>query len=361
MPRRIGELYWLSRTTLIDDFRDIETFDRVFSAVFTDTVLPLDPNARRTALTQPRDPEDTYSPTPGRSMRGDEENGGGLPWATLPAITGVADEFDDTGDPIALPERIPSQMEQLADVPFEEMDESDLALVGRWVETALSDWPQRRTRRRKTAAVGHKLALRRTLELARRTGYEPVRLVRHKPVMKPRRIVMICDVSQSMRAYTSTYLHVMRALAVRGDAEIFAFSTGLTRLTTTMKIKSTEAAIAQANAIVGDRFGGTRIATNIRGVLRSHYGNSIRGSVVIIASDGWDSDDPDQTILAMAGLRRRAHRVIWLNPRVAAPGYQPLVGAMAAAMPYCDDIFSGHSTNALQDAFASIAGIWRTG
>ena len=146
---------------------------------------------------------------------------------------------------------------------------------------------------------------------------------------------MLCDVSQSMQAYANAYLHLMRAAVLAADAEVFAFATSLTRLTSVLAHRSVSVAVDQATETVTDRFGGTRIASNLEVLLRSRYGGLLRGAVVIIASDGWDSDEPDRLGLAMARLHRRAHRVVWMNPRVAAPGFAPLVGAMAAALPYC--------------------------
>jgi len=94
----------------------------------------------------------------------------------------------------------------------------------------------------------------------------------------------------------------------------------------------------QATALVTDRFGGTRIATNLRALLASRHGNAVRGAVVIIGSDGWDSDPPEAIAAAMARLQRRAHRVVWMNPRAGAPGFAPTVSTMAAALPYCAEL-----------------------
>jgi len=138
------------------------------------------------------------------------------------------------------------------------------------------------------------------------------------------------------------------------DAEVFAFGTSLTRLTPVIAHKSPSVAIEQATAKVSDRFGGTRIASNLRALLASHHGGVTRGAVVIIASDGWDSDDPAELAAVMARLRRRAYRVIWMNPRAASPGFEPLVGAMAAALPYCDELLPAHNIRAMADVIAAI-------
>ena len=101
---------------------------------------------------------------------------------------------------------------------------------------------------------------------------------------------------------------------------------------------------------MADRFGGTRIATNLQALLASHHGGAVRGAIVIIASDGWDSDPPERLAAAMARLRRRAHRVIWMNPRAAAPGFEPRVASMAAAAAVLRRLLPA-------DTFASLASV----
>jgi uncharacterized protein len=178
-----------------------------------------------------------------------------------------------------------------------------------------------------------------------------------RAVHKPRRVVMLCDVSQSMQAQATAYLYLMRALTLAADAEVFAFATTLTRLTGVLAHRSPEVAIEQATGRVADRFGGTRIATNVRDLLASHHRDALRGAVVIVASDGWDSDPPAQLAAAMARLRRRAYRVIWLNPRAAAPGFAPQVSAMAAALPYCDSLLAADTFGALARAIGEISSV----
>jgi uncharacterized protein with von Willebrand factor type A (vWA) domain len=195
--------------------------------------------------------------------------------------------------------------------------------------------------------------LRATLARSRRTGWEPTELVRTGPVHKPRRLVMLCDVSQSMQAFITPYLHLMRAATMTTGAEVFAFGTTLTRLTAVLAHRDVAVAVEQATNLVADRFGGTRIATNLATLLKSRYGALVRGAVVIIASDGWDSDDPEQLGRTMARLARRAHRVIWMNPRVASPGYQPLTGGLVAALPYCDALLPGNTLDGLAEVVSS--------
>jgi uncharacterized protein with von Willebrand factor type A (vWA) domain len=349
-PGTLAELYWVARISLVRRERDLADFDQVFAAVFDDVVLRLDPNARRGPA--PRT-EDSWAPLPSADAEGlDEEEGGGLPWATLPAPITAEESIAEVE--IGVPQRLPSQLEGLADTPFDQLDPAELALILAWFETALKIWPTRRTRRVKPHSTGRTIALRPTLARARQTGWEPVELVRTRPVRKRRRVVMLCDVSQSMQPYATAYLHLMRAAAVGAEAEVFAFATSLTRLTAVLNHHSDAEAIETAGALVTDRFGGTRIAGNVRALLRSRHGGATRGAIVLIASDGWDSDEPAELAAGMARLRRRAHRVIWMNPRAAAPGYAPLVGAMAAALPYCDELLPAHTLRAMNDVLTAV-------
>jgi uncharacterized protein with von Willebrand factor type A (vWA) domain len=164
-------------------------------------------------------------------------------------------------------------------------------------------------------------------------------------------LTLVVDVSQSMQAYAAAYLHLMHALARTGRAETFAFSTSLTRLTPALRHRSATVAMQRATAQVGDRFGGTHLATCLAGLLASRHGNALRGGVLVVASDGWDSDDPVLLARALARIRLRAYRVVWLNPRAAAPGFEPLVGSMAAALPYCDAFLPAHTARALREAW----------
>lgn len=346
----LSDLYWVARISLIRRERDLANFDRVFAAVFDDVVLRLDPNARRG--TAPIS-EAGWAELPSADAAGlDQEDGGGLPWATLPRVVASDESTGDTE--IGVPQRLPSRLEGLADTPFDQLNPAELALLGAWFETALASWPTRRTRRTRSHPAGRTIALRPTLARARETGWEPIELVRTRPVRRRRRVVMLCDVSQSMQPYATAYLHLMRAAATSAEAEVFAFATSLTRLTAVLNHHSDAEAIDLASREVTDRFGGTRIATNVRALLRSRHGGATRGAIVLIASDGWDGDDPDELAAGMARLRRRAHRVIWMNPRAAAPGYAPLVGAMAAALPYCDELLPAHTLRAMNDVLTAV-------
>jgi uncharacterized protein len=345
-PDSMSRLYWTARIALVRRQSELAAFDAVFEAVFAQAAFLIDPSARRD---QARSPifRDAVLPLHLPAMAGSAEEGSGLPWVGLPPAVSSSEDSDSD---LAVPERLPSEVEALADLPFEQLSEREMELLGRWLETVLLTRPTRRSRRRATGPPGSHVALRPTIAASRHTGWEPIELVRVRPVPKPRRIVMLCDVSASMGPQIPAYFHLMRALTVVAGAEAFAFATSLTRLTSALRSRSTALAIEQATEEVTDRFGGTRIAASVNALLRSHHGNAVRGGIVVVGSDGWDSEPPRQMAVAMARLHRRAHRVIWMNPRLAAPGFEPEVGAMAAALPFCDAFLAA-------DDFRSLAAV----
>jgi uncharacterized protein with von Willebrand factor type A (vWA) domain len=346
-PDSLSKLYWTARISLVRRHTEIKAFDAVFNALFHDDPGPPAKAQRGTSASAPGD---SFASLP--ETAADELDGGGLPWMTLPPA--VADAGESAAE-LAVPERLPSEIEALADIPFEALDPLDMAMLGRWIESALTTWPTRPSRRYAVDQAGHRIALRPTVARARRTGWEPIHLIRVRPTRKPRRIVMVCDVSQSMQAQAVAYFHLMRAFTLRAEAEVFAFATRLTRLTPVLAHKSATVAIDEATSSVVDRFGGTRIASNLRALLASHHGNALRGAIVVIGSDGWDSDPPEELAAAMARLRRRAWRVVWMNPRAAAPGFEPRVASMAAAIPYIDDLLPADTFRSLVTVIDAIA------
>jgi uncharacterized protein with von Willebrand factor type A (vWA) domain len=348
-PLDTRELYWLARLTLVHRQQALAAFDVVFDALFHDAALPRDPSSRDSSQEQ-RDEGDTLVPV--RAARGEEDDGAGLPWHTLPR---TVETPRDSAEGQQLPELLPSGVEHFADTPFEDLDAQELTQLGLWLEQSARRWPMRQSRRHQLHRRGRQVAMRETLARSRRTGWEQVELSLRRPVQRPRPLVMLGDVSQSMHSYSTAYLHLMRAFARAGRAETFAFSTSLTRLTPALAHRSPQVAIEQATTRVVDRYGGTHLATSLRALLNSRHGDTVRGGILVIASDGWDSDDPEMLASSMAKARRRAHRIIWLNPRAAAPGFEPLVGSMAAALPFCDDFLPAHTVRAMTDVLDAIA------
>jgi uncharacterized protein len=354
-PATVDELYWLGRLTLVARHEELAAFDEVFDAAFRDAILPVDPHARRSPAEEQENAEDTLRSVANQPVG--EDSASSLPWHTLPQ-TVAAD--DDVGDDVRrLPDPLPSAVAQLADTPLDELDPDQLALLARWLEASAHRWPTRRSRRTQVRAAGQRIAMRETIAASRRTGWEPFDLRHHHPVRRPLTVTLLVDVSQSMQSWSSAYLHLMRAFARTRRAETFAFSTSLTRLTPALSHHSASVAVARASEEVVDRYGGTHLATSLAELLSSRHGNAVRGGVLVIASDGWDSDPPELLGAVMARAARRARRIVWLNPRAAAIGFQPLVGSMAAALPYCDAFLPADRLTALPEVFDAIAGASR--
>lgn len=347
-PTTLDRLYWTARVCLVRRQHDLAAFDAVFTAVFGGGVPGDEGSAPLAAV-------GTGADGPPESVPGSEQAGAlgaGLPWVTL--RPGPADPEEDTSA-TAFPELLPSGLETLADAPFDRLTEEETAQLGVWLAELRPRLPRRRVRRSAPGRSGRRVALRPTLARARRTGWEPLELVRTRPASRPRRVVVLCDVSGSMRVQAAPYVHLMRAFALAVETEAFAFGTRLTRLTPLLREGTAEEAVARATGAVDDRFGGTRIAANLHALLSSRHGAAVRGAVVVVASDGWDGDPPEAMSAAMERLRRRAHRVVWANPRSAAPGFEPSAGGMAAALPFCDVFLPAQSFAALRDVVEAVS------
>jgi len=191
--------------------------------------------------------------------------------------------------------------------------------------------------------------LRATIRLSLRHGGEFVERRYRAPALRPRRLVLVCDVSGSMAPYARMLLMYMQAsVAARARVEAFVFGTRLTRVTRELAGRDPDRALQRAAEAVQDWSGGTRIGESIATLNRVHGRRIGRGSVVVILSDGWDRGDPDELSEEMARLRRCAHRVVWLNPLAADPRYEPLTRGMQAALPHVDHLIPGNSLASLE-------------
>jgi hypothetical protein len=215
--------------------------------------------------------------------------------------------------------------------------------------------PQRRTRRRRPGR-GDRLDLRRTIRAGLRRGGDPLPLARRRRVERPRRVVLLLDVSASMEAYSRVFLQLLHGAVAGADAEAFVFATRLTRLTRALAGRNPEAALRRAAQAAPDAGGGTRIGAALA-AFNDGYGRRglARGAVVVILSDGWETGEPELVGREMQRLGRLAHRIVWVNPRAADPRFAPLARGMAAAMPHVDELLSGHSATALGAVLEAIA------
>jgi uncharacterized protein with von Willebrand factor type A (vWA) domain len=323
--------YWAARATLVHRPEDVALFDRVFAAYWH----------ARPLVAAPPEP-----------------------------VTAVAVAVDDgpddpLGGDMSRPADIAlrwSTVERLGERDFAAYGESDWAdlerLLGR-LRLTVEVRPARR-RRPDRHRRGDRPDLRRTVRRALRTGGEPIDRAWQRTTTRPRRIVLLVDVSGSMEPYARALLRFAHAaVSARGvgGAEVFTLGTRLTRVTRELGNRDPDAALRAASTVVADWSGGTRLGAGLEEFNR-RWGTAgtARGAVVVILSDGWDRGDPDELAEQMARLGRVAHRIVWVNPLKASPGYAPLARGMAAALPYVDEFVEGHTSAALEHLADVVAG-----
>jgi uncharacterized protein with von Willebrand factor type A (vWA) domain len=198
----------------------------------------------------------------------------------------------------------------------------------------------------------------RTVRGMLRHGGEAALLAHRRRRYRPRRLVLLVDVSGSMEPYADALLRLAHA-AVRArptGTEVFTVGTRLTRVTRALRARDPDAALAGCGRAIPDWSGGTRLGETLRAFLdRWGRRGTARQAVVVVASDGWERGDPALLGEQLARLSRLAYRLVWVNPHRGRPGYRPLTGGMAAALPHLDDFVAGHSFDALAELAAVIA------
>lgn len=343
-------LYWTARAVLVADPAQVATFDRVFFAIFGDQAhektLYSDDVHRLAAPadTRPR-PDHPNSRTDSASAQSGEGFSSRAPGE---------DEQDDAV--VDVPLATASDEERLAGRSFDGLEPHELAQLYDLMSRLRIATPMRRRRRYERGRRGQRIDMRRTLRQSLRTGGDPIKLARRHRRLEHRRLVMLCDISGSMEPYARAYLQFLTCAAASGpSAEAFAFATRLTRLTRALRSRNPERAIQRAAAAAPDWSSGTRIGDALKAFNDRHGRRGMaRGAVVVILSDGWERGDPALVGREMERLARLAHRIVWVNPRVSAPGFAVRAGGMLAAVPHCDALVSGHSFRALGEVVAAI-------
>lgn len=208
----------------------------------------------------------------------------------------------------------------------------------------------RTTRRLRLTTQGRHIAMRHTLRRSLRYGGEPLTLVWREPRQRPRPIVVLCDISGSMDRYSRILLQFIHTISTgMRNVESFVFGTRLTRLTRLLHARDIDDAINLVSKHVLDWSGGTRIGETLK-TFNYTWGRRVlgRGAIVLLISDGWDRGDPHLLSREMARLQRSCHRLIWLNPLLGSPNYQPLTQGMQAALPHVDDFLPIHNLISLE-------------
>ena len=349
-PRDVRSLYWLGRISLITGREQIETYDAMFDRIFRG-VIDLGEAGVREQAPIPSDSQSAASSGFGEA----DGTASSRPGSTSATPDGESGEDMDEQEASLLAAM--SVAERISEREFAACTPDELRMLAQLIEALPVIPPTRRGRRSRVHRAGDRLYLRRSLRRSHRTAGDPVQLIRRERVDRPRRIVLIADISGSMEPYARVYLHLMRGAVRALGAEAFVFATRLTRISRMLGESHPDAAYAKVAAAAPDWSGGTRIGRALKAFLDLHGRRGMaRGSVVVIVSDGWEVEDPAMVGTAMAQLHRLAHHVIWVNPRKAAHDYEPLVAGMAAALPHVDTFVSGHSFRALQDVMDAIQG-----
>jgi uncharacterized protein len=352
-PTTTDELYWTARVALVSDRLELPLFDRLFRHVFAGIFDPAesrgDPNApppasaggdqHRESRRSKRPPVDGVGPEPkGASAEARD---------TVSEDTGVSEN--------PMPAMMSAE-ERLRGKDFAVWSPEELHRLRHMMDHVVVHPALRRTHRLRRHPRGARVDLRATLRASRRTNGDPYRLICRRSRVRPRRVVLLADVSGSMEKYALAYLTFLHGAVRAVQAEAFVFATRLTRLTRELQLHDPVAALAQARLATPDWSGGTRIGETLAAFIDGWGRRGLaRGAVVVIVSDGWAGDDPGVVGREMERLARLAYRIVWVNPRKQNPNYEPLVGGMAAALPFVDVFVSGHSVTALREVAAAIA------
>ena len=243
-----------------------------------------------------------------------------------------------------------SATETLSTTDFRHLDDPDqLAQVYALTERLAARMRARLTRRERQRRKGHRLDLRNTIHKSLGTGGVPMRLAFRARRAKPPRLVAILDVSGSMSLYSTFFLRFLRGIIDNfHDAEAFVFHTRLVHISPALRERDFERALQRMSLISAGWSGGTRIGDSLA-TFNDNYAARVLNSrsVVMIVSDGFDTGAPEKLASELARLRRRAKRVIWLNPMIGWRDYEPVARGMAAALPHLDLFAPAHNLESL--------------
>ena len=288
-----------------------------------------------------------------RNRRRDENASGGVSVVDMRSVVGSGETADGAPDDDSTdPERVATWSDRggTANRDFAEFTVDELAEARRALARLAWNPGERRTRRW-VRGRGARVDLRRAIAESLRTGGDVVRLPRRRRRIRPRPLVLLCDVSGSMERYSRMLLQFAHAVTRRHQrVETFLFSTRLTRVTRELRLSGPDDALASVSRAVTDWSGGTRIGQAVR-EFHQRWSRQVlhRGPVVLLISDGWDRGDPVELGEQIARLQRSCHRLVWLNPLIGTADYAPLTRGLQAALPFVDDFLPARTLNNLAD------------
>ena len=324
------QLYWAGRLTLCAEPDDLPRYDDAFAAWFT--------------ATPPRRPRPPGPPTPRISRL-----------AMLDTAAPSGSEVGDNEPPLRA---AASDTEILRHRDIAELTAAEREHLRELIATLHLDPPLRRAVRFRPQRTG-RLDPARVLRVMRAAGGEPIRLLYKGKGRRPRRLVLLVDISGSMTPYADALLRFAHAVTRRapGSTEVFTIGTRLTRLSRQLRQRDPEIALTSAARVVPDFAGGTRIGETLRAFLdRWGQRGMARQAIVVVFSDGWERGDAALLGEQLARLRRLAHAVLWVNPHAGRDGYAPVQSGIAAALPHLDLLLAGHSLATLEQLLTEVRG-----
>jgi uncharacterized protein len=326
-PASPEELYWAGRLTLCAEPDDLPRYDDAFAAWFTSA--------------PPRRPRQPGPVKPRTSM--------------LAALTDAPAGSSDGGEEPPL-RAAASETEVLRHRDIAELSAAEREHLRELIATLRLDPPLRRAVRFRPQRTG-RLDPARVLRVMRAAGGEPIRLLYKGKGRRPRRLVLLVDISGSMTPYADALLRFAHAVSRRspGSTEVFTVGTRLTRLSRQLRQRDPEIALTSAARAVPDFAGGTRLGETLRAFLdRWGQRGMARRAVVVVFSDGWERGDAGLLGEQLARLRRLAHAVLWVNPHAGRDGYAPVQSGIAAALPHLDLLLAGHSLATLERLLSEV-------
>lgn len=329
-----ANLYWAGRVALCAQSDDVPPYDEAFAAWFSPDWRP------------PRGGENG-----GGTARTRRES---MVTTTVLPANGSGPQPDRSAPPVSL--LSPSDVEVLRHRDVSQLSAAEREHLKALFALLRIEPPKRRAVRRRPSRRGP-LDSRRTLRALLANGGEPVRLRRHRRAQRPRRLVLLVDVSGSMKPYADALMRFAHVITHRAPAstEVFTLGTRLTRVSRQLRMRDPEQALDAAARAVPDFAGGTRLGEGLR-VFLNRWGQRgvARRAVVVVFSDGWERGDPALLAEQLARLRRLAHAVLWANPHAGHTGYLPVQSGIAVALPHVDRLVAGHSLAAMESILREI-------
>ena len=333
---RRRDFYSVLLSNLICEKEEVALFGRVFDCFWKDSTLDEEPM------------ETVEMSVPGSEESQEESDGpGGSLEEVVAQATSQEEDRTQDRDPFFLPTYSPR--DSLSAKDFSEMGIEESRAIGQAILLIASKIATQMSRRKKRALKGDEIDPRWTMRKNIKFGGDIIELVTRKRRIKKTRIVLLCDVSGSMDCYSRFLIQFMYGLQNElWGVETFVFSTSLTRITHLIRTKDIGNALERISSSVQGWSGGTNIGRSL-GTFNREFAPSLvtHRTVIVLISDGWDRGDVALMEQEMRNLKRRCHKIIWLNPLLASENYQPLCKGMQAALPYLDFFLSVHNVHSL--------------